>query len=318
MALPDLSDAPNLESLGVDGCVNLDQIHSSTVLGKLTNLTLESCERSGHINFGDGSINGRTNSGLVTVNNFFDLSDFSFTKVTMKLLVSDDGSAINGFKFKLLLMPFEGMLESKDYIESMELILWTQRLSFLLPFVRTVHWSESPIEFGNFKQHFDCDYSYSSCFFGERIQIKMKEVGEEKNALGSVILSLRTIDDVVDENYEEDECCSNNENNILTKVPNKVFRWSLLTKVSLKHSDIIGSGGWSIPHVCILRSLAGSDSCEGLQTLKGIRLLLDVPSRDWCGRDFCVSYVHSPQWLRDMAMGALSLAIYVFGTDIVF
>ncbi|KAK4259250.1 hypothetical protein QN277_005598 [Acacia crassicarpa] len=319
MALPDLSDAPNLEKLEVDGCVNLAQIHSSNVLGKLTHLTLESCKRSRHIDFGGGSVNGTNKSGLVTINNFFDFNEFSFTKVTMKLLVSDDGNVITGFKFKLLFMPFEEILECRDYIESMKLILWTQSLSFLLPFVWTVHWSESPIEFGNFKQYFDCDHYYDSHVFGERIQIKMKEVGVEKKAQSSVVWPLIVRGDVVDEYYEEEECCSNNDKNYtLTRVPNYITRWSLLKQVSLKKSDIIGSGGLSIPQVWILRSLARSECCEGLQTLKDTRLCLDVPTRDWCGQDFCVSYVHSSECVRDMAMGALSLALFVFGTDIVF
>ncbi|XP_028760639.1 uncharacterized protein LOC114719319 [Neltuma alba] len=272
MALPDLSGAPNIETLGVDVCVNLDQIHSSTVLGKLTNLTLESCERSRHMNFG-GSENGRRNSGLVTVNNFFDLNDFSFTKVTMKLLVSDDGNIITGFQFKLLLMPFEEMLEYKDYIESMMLILWTQGLACSLPFVRVLHWSETPIESGNFKQHFDCDHYYDSYFFGERIQMKMKSGGVKKIAQSGVSDVVVDEYDEEEEEDDDDECCSNDDvNNTLTRVLNDVTRWSLLTQVSLKKSDIIGSAGWSIPEVWILRSLAGFERCEGLQTLKDITL----------------------------------------------
>ncbi|KAI9127109.1 hypothetical protein K1719_001668 [Acacia pycnantha] len=77
--------------------------------------------------------------------------------------------------------------------------------------------------------------------------------------------------DVVDEYYkEEEECCSNNDNNYtLTRVPNEVTRWSLLTQVPLKRSNIIESAGLSILQVWILRSLVGGfECCEGLQTLK--------------------------------------------------
>ncbi|XP_028760638.1 TMV resistance protein N-like [Neltuma alba] len=88
-ALPDLSQAPKIKTLRLDGCVNLGQIHFSTVPEQNVDLCIEDSGPM-QINVG-GSMKGRNSSGLVIVHNYLDVPNLTFNKVTMKVLVRGDG-----------------------------------------------------------------------------------------------------------------------------------------------------------------------------------------------------------------------------------
>ncbi|XP_028760170.1 TMV resistance protein N-like [Neltuma alba] len=173
MALPDLSQAPKIEWMSLGGCVNLDQIHSSTVLEKDVNLFIKDCGPM-QINIG-GSVKRRSSSRLVIVYNYLDVSNLTFNKVTMKVLVC--GKMMCGVGFKHVRMPLG---ETAEFMR-----VGIQSLATLLPFVRVVEWLESPIEFGHdFKQHHTYHvcraYTGLSSWNDFRLSVKVRGDGEER------------------------------------------------------------------------------------------------------------------------------------------
>ncbi|XP_028754867.1 TMV resistance protein N-like [Neltuma alba] len=169
-ALPDLSQAPKIERIILRGCVNLGQIHSSTVPEKDINLFIKDCGPM-QINVG-GSMHERSSSGLVIVHNSLDLADLAFNKVTMKVMLY--GKMICGVGFKHVRMPLK---ETAEFMR-----MGIQSLATLLPFVRRVKWLESPIEFGHdFKQHYTYDvnhYYNGNTYFS--IAVWVRSDGEER------------------------------------------------------------------------------------------------------------------------------------------
>ncbi|KAI9123792.1 hypothetical protein K1719_005092 [Acacia pycnantha] len=201
-ALPDLSQAPKIETLNLWGCVNLDQIHSSTFLGNgPVVLNMYDCGPM-QIKVG-GSIKGRS-SGCVILSSYLDLRNLSFDKVTMKVFVC--GNMICGVRFKHEVMPFE---------EREELRKETQSLASLLPFVGRVESFEGPIEFGHdFNQNF-----------------KILQKSKRMNGHQVVTMSLMEDDEEDDDVLMEDIY---NKNVTFTRVPNSITRWSLLKDLTLK------------------------------------------------------------------------------------
>ncbi|KAI9127463.1 hypothetical protein K1719_002022 [Acacia pycnantha] len=248
-AFPDLSQAPKIKYLLLNGCENLAQIHSSTFSGKLC-LHVYRCGPM-QIKAG-GSIKGRS-SRLVIVSAYLDLRNLSFNKVMLKVYVC--GNRICGVRFKHEVMPLE---------EIEELRIGTQSLVSLLPFVRKVEWFERSIEFGHdFNQHHR--YFYSEF-------MRRNDDKEESNDEDSVDEKEESNDDEedsVDEGESSDEkersdrgeminrrpvvsmslmegdkgddvlmehCCSVSVR--FTRVPNNITRWSLLKEVTLKSLPI--------------------------------------------------------------------------------
>ncbi|XP_028760674.1 uncharacterized protein LOC114719361 [Neltuma alba] len=268
-ALPDLSQAPKIEVMDLEGCVNLRLIHSSTALEKNVRLGIDD---SGpvQINFG-GSIKG-TSSGLVIVYNYLDLPSLSFHKVTMKLFVC--GKIISGVRYKHVVMPLAEIAELRMGIRS---------VASLLPFVRKLEWLESPIEYGDdFKQHHAYDVAYSSRYnlFAPDFSLYLKlrgDRGERGVMMGPLRRKMITDNGyiVIATTLMEDEEEDDDGNELMEygchisaiRVPNNITRWSLLTRLTLKESDIIignNNADCSIPQLSILKSLIAlsHDSCR--------------------------------------------------------
>ncbi|KAK4259279.1 hypothetical protein QN277_005626 [Acacia crassicarpa] len=200
-ALPDLSQAPKIKALNLNGCANLAQIHSLTFPGKVVNLIRYDCGPM-QIKVG-GNIKGRS-SGFVIVLGYLDLRNLSFDQVTMKLFVC--GNMICGVRLKHEVMPLE---EKEDLRKE------AQSLGSLLPFVREVEWFEGPIEFGHdFNQHYH--YSFSK-----------EERGDRGEMNGHQLITMSLMED-----DEEDDVLM--EGVTFIRVPNSITRWSLLKQLKLK------------------------------------------------------------------------------------
>ncbi|XP_054811512.1 disease resistance protein RUN1-like isoform X3 [Prosopis cineraria] len=281
-ALPDLSCAPKVEYIYLVGCVKLAQIHSSTVMGELCRLNLEDSGRK-QINIG-GTIEDhqRSSPALVIDYNYLDTIDLSFNKVRMKLFLSDDGNIISGVGLKHVVMLLENNSKSADQLK-----LRTQSLTSLLPFVSTVKW------FRVFKQHENYDDRFYNCHndpSGNDISINVGvRISDEAESIvvGSLplrrseegtALELDEEEDGEDELMEEEECETNMR---LTRLPNHITCWSLLTQVRLNESNVIGNAGCSIPQVSILKSLALSHHCKRIQPLLDLTLSFDITAPDY-------------------------------------
>ncbi|KAI9127179.1 hypothetical protein K1719_001738 [Acacia pycnantha] len=168
-ALPDLSHTPKIERVDVNGCVNLAQIHSSTLMGNLETLWVQ---KDGARQINIGRIMKGTRSGLVMEYNYLDLRKSSLNKVRMKVLVC--GHVICGVVFKHVEMPLAGIVE----------------LRYLLPFVRKVRLLEGPTEYGHFRQHYDFDWDCDpSNFMPDGVVVRMKvrrkgDRGGERRVVG--------------------------------------------------------------------------------------------------------------------------------------
>ncbi|XP_054795805.1 disease resistance protein RUN1-like isoform X2 [Prosopis cineraria] len=315
-ALPDLSQAPNLKELEASGCISLDQIHSSTVMPELFNLGLEESRRK-QIKMG-GTMKGRS-VVVVYVFNYLDLHELAFNKVRMKMLACEEGRILCGFGYKHVHMPLENR-------EMAELKMGAQRLACLLPFVRRVEWSKGPIEFGDFNHHYTSHFSFQKMSIvdgsksskleltvrrrsGESedewwpdslVNVEVRRRGGESKDGGPWGREVGNDDN--DKGVEQEEVLMPQTNNTdddmpLFKLPNAITRWSLLTELMLKESEVIGKAGdSSIPQVSILRSLAHSHSHKTTPPLMDLSLPLDIPPpADFlCRRD--LSFFYSLPW----------------------
>ncbi|XP_054778038.1 disease resistance protein RPV1-like [Prosopis cineraria] len=351
--LPDLSQAPNLERISASDCSNLGQIHSSVALGKLANVFLQFCGVPTHVNIG-GTIKG-TSSGFVAAYNYLDLRHYSFNAVKVKLFISDDGSIISGLRFKHVAVPFVKKSKRDNSIGIMiDQMHCTQRLASLLPFVNKVYWSDGPIDFGNFKQHFNHVHANVACFPAEKSKMDVKRVTVRRKAQGGMVMPLRR--EVASGNEEKEligevRCCSNSntltalmrnqvvhdyedqedeltgevelcgdrsDNNTLERVlvPKNITRWSLLSKLTLRKRDIIGNEAWrSVPELSILKALAQSGCCRMFEPMIDLTLSLDAPESRWCARKFAV--YHSPEWIRGKYEFVSGVAIRILESSVV-
>ncbi|XP_054778803.1 disease resistance protein RUN1-like [Prosopis cineraria] len=293
-ALPDLSQAPNIESLYAQGCVSLGQIHSSIVLPKLYGLSLDEGGEK-QIKMG-GTMKGRS-VGMVLVFNYLDLNWWwpSFNKVRIKVLVCEEGRIIYGVEYKHVHMPLKNR-------EMAELKMRVQRLVRLLPFVKIVRWSNGPMEFGDFNHHFTSDFSFRRmspstfgldvevCGGGESedewwpdslVNVEVRRCGGESREGGPWRREVGNDDN--DGGVEQEEVLMPQTNNTdvdmpLFKIPNAITRWSLLKELMLKESEVIGKAGdSSIPQVSILRSLSLSHSHKTTPPLMDLLLPLPIP-----------------------------------------
>ncbi|KAI9127147.1 hypothetical protein K1719_001706 [Acacia pycnantha] len=247
-ALPNLSHAPKIEYVDLRGCVNLDQVHSSIVLGNLTNLLAE-FNGPRQINIG-GSMKG-IRSGLVLVYNCLDLLSLELNKVTMKVLVC--GDVICGVGFKHVIMPLAEIVE----------------LAYLLPFVTRVGLLEGPIEYAHdFAQHYDYDYDHYFTLMTVGVRMKVRRRGDrggERHEVGPLTREMindhhhQTSMEATEEEEEEDEelmrefCCGGRLNRsikndtIFMRVPRSITRWSLLSDVTLRKSDMVKESILKLP-----------------------------------------------------------------------
>ncbi|KAI9127381.1 hypothetical protein K1719_001940 [Acacia pycnantha] len=273
IALPDLSYTPKIEEIFVRGCMNLAQIHSSIFPGKHVNLCIDDC---GPMQINIGGSMKRTSSGLVIVYNYLDLHKLSFNKVTMKLFVS--GNIISGVRFKHVVMPLA---------EIAELRLGAQSLASLLPFVRKLDSLESSIEFGDdFNQHYTYDRDAYHYFLGCEFRLHMKVRRDRREMISDNQREMVNDDQVatalmeVEEEEVLMEHCGSNTTDIFTRIPNSITRWSLLRKLTVKKSDIIGNAGSNVAQVSILKSLSLShyDYCKRIKPHLDVKLSFhDIP-----------------------------------------
>ncbi|KAI9127126.1 hypothetical protein K1719_001685 [Acacia pycnantha] len=224
IALPDLSHVPKIERVDVEGCVKLDQIHSSTVLSNLSSLGV----------FQDGprqiNIGGSMKGGLATVYNYLDLDKSSWNKVRMKVLVC--GDIICGVGFKHVEMPLAEIAE----------------LRYLLPFVRKVKLLEGAIEYGHdFSQHYDYDCrNWGSHHVGVFMKVRRRgDRGGQRHVVGPLTKEMindhhhQTSMEAREGGGEENEELMSSNSTIFTRIPNSITRWSLLTELRLRKSDSI-------------------------------------------------------------------------------
>ncbi|XP_028760169.1 TMV resistance protein N-like [Neltuma alba] len=289
-ALPDLSQAPKIERIILRGCVNLGQIHSSTVPEKDINLFIKDCGPM-QINVG-GSMHERSSSRLVIVHNSLDLADLTFNKVTMKVMLY--GKMICGVGFKHVRMPLKEMAEFMR--------MGIQSLATLLPFVRRVKWLESPIEFGHdFKQHYTYDvnhYYNGNTYFSIAVWVRsdgeergveddeeedederemISENEREMNSKGDQVVEteLLLMEDEQEEDDDENDSKSATTLIITTLILNTIPCWSLLVRVTLKESDIIignNASCSSIPQVSIILKSLNEDCRRRIQPLLVVQL----------------------------------------------
>ncbi|KAI9127003.1 hypothetical protein K1719_001562 [Acacia pycnantha] len=275
-ALPDLSHVPNIQCVEVDGCVKLDQIHSSTVLSNLCGLWVHG-DGPRQINIG-GSMKG-TRTGLVMVYNDLDLRKSSWNKVRMKVLVC--GDIICGVGYKHVEMPSAEIAE----------------LRYLFPFVREVGFLEGPIEYGHdFRQHYDYDYDYDSNYPGSNchgVTMTVRSRGDrrgERHVVGSLTrgmindhhhqTSMEATEGEEEEEEENKDLMSSNAT-MFTRIPNSITGWSLLTILRLRKSD------------SILKSLLLSSSRASCKPRLVTTLSLHIPPctlTDPRGYDFSLLY----------------------------
>ncbi|KAI9127382.1 hypothetical protein K1719_001941 [Acacia pycnantha] len=226
--LPDLSQIPKIKFLILRDCVNLAQIHSSTVQP----FVLGVCDFGPmQIKVG-GIIKGRS-LALVIVFGYLDPCNLSFNKLTLKVFVC--GNRICSVRFKHEVIPVE---------EIDDLRMWTQSLVSLLPFV----WFERSIEFGHgFNQHFDIYDNFLTRRMmndDEEDSVDEKEessVDEERGDRGEMMNGHQVVTMSLMEDDEEDDvlmehCCSKSVT--FTRVPNSITRWSLLKELTLKSLPI--------------------------------------------------------------------------------
>ncbi|KAK4259216.1 hypothetical protein QN277_005570 [Acacia crassicarpa] len=222
-ALPDLSQTPKIARLDLHGCVNLDQIRSSTFLRKDVQLVIYHCGPM-QIKLG-GSIKGRS-SWSMNVSNHLYFHNLSFDKVTMMALVCDN--MIYGFRLKHEVMSLE---------EREELRKEAQSLESLLPFVTTIEWftsiSSDDEEESSEEEEDGVDQKEESSDDDEG-----GDRGGMMNGHQVVMMSLME-DDKDDDVLMEHHC---NESKRFTRVPKSMTRWSLLKKLtlplkSLSHSN---------------------------------------------------------------------------------
>ncbi|KAI9127430.1 hypothetical protein K1719_001989 [Acacia pycnantha] len=241
-ALPDLSQAPKIKSLWLDGCVNLAQIHSSSSPGEGVLIGINRCGPM-QIKVG-GSIKERS-SELVIVDNSLDLLDGLYEKVRTKIFVC--GNKVCGFRVKYEVVSLE---------EKKELIKGTKRLTSLLPFLREFKCFEGPI------------YRYSPNYLFFSVVVKdergdsgremmnghqpvtiplMKDddghfvftivVKEKRSDSGEMVNRHQVVTMPLMEDDEEDHVLMDDcycKSFIFTRVPNSITRWSLLVKLTLK------------------------------------------------------------------------------------
>ncbi|KAI9127253.1 hypothetical protein K1719_001812 [Acacia pycnantha] len=277
-ALPDLSHVPKIQCVDVDGCVKLDQIHSSTVLSNLCGLWVHG-DGPRQINIG-GSMKG-TRTGLVMVYNDLDLRKSSWNKVRMKVLVC--GDIICGVGYKHVEMPSAEIAE----------------LRYLFPFVREVGFLEGPIEYGHdFRQHYDYDYAYDSNYPGSNchgVTMTVRSRGDrrgERHVVGSLTRGMindhhhqtsmeATEGEEEEEEEEENKDLMSSNATMFTRIPNSITGWSLLTILRLRKSD------------SILKSLLLSSSRVSCKPRLVTTLSLHIPPctlTDPRGYDFSLLY----------------------------
>ncbi|XP_028754875.1 uncharacterized protein LOC114714319 [Neltuma alba] len=272
------------------GCVNLAQVHSSTIPEKNVQLCIDDSGPT-QINIG-GTIKG-TSSGLVFGYNYLDIRKLSFNKVTMKLFVQ--GKILSGVRFKHVVVPLAKIAELR---------LGTQSLASLLPFIRKLHWLENPLEFGDdFKRHYTYDPHHA--YYQRRgpdFSLNMKVRGDRgERAVVEPLIRRQMITDneewtplteleeekrhgerttllMEDEEEEEDELMEEKSAILLTRLPNSITFWSLLTHLTLNKADIIGNAGCSIAQFSILKSLSlSNDYCRRIQPHLDVKLSFDIP-----------------------------------------
>ncbi|KAK4259248.1 hypothetical protein QN277_005596 [Acacia crassicarpa] len=276
--LPDLSHAPRIYMVEVSGCVKLDQIHSSTVLGNLVCLYVAN-DGPRRINIG-GTIKG-TRSGVVVVYNYLDFLKLSLIKVRVKVLVC--GDIICGLGFKYVEMPLAEKTE----------------LSYLLPFVRGVDFVEDPIEYGHdFCELYDCNYN-CDYYIGFDMRVRRRDDrGGERHVVGpftkEMINDRQTsmearggggggggeLEEGEEELIREYYCGGNNSSSnatIFIRVPSSITRWSLLTELRLRKSDMVEDS--------ILKSLSLSFSYASCEPLLDLTLALHIPPSAWTDHD---------------------------------
>ncbi|KAI9127093.1 hypothetical protein K1719_001652 [Acacia pycnantha] len=296
--LPNLSQTPNMRMIFLDECVNLTQIYSSSSLNKLSHLSIRDCKDLRHINIG-GNIK-ETSSGLIAVYNFLDLNNSLFHKLTVKLFVSDDNNIFSGFRVKLVSVLLSEILSSDDQCMNNNIESSKLKLSPLLPFVTSLRWLDLTV-FGSFNEHFD--------FFAEHEDLSINHSKDEVNKLKVMARSplLELQEEIITEEavitdyisyhgerkpliifeIEEDiavteiiDCCG------LTRVPNSITRWALLTQVTLQRSDIVGcEKAWNFLGISMLKSLEESGYCRRIQPVIDIRMSLDEEAIVWGGNN---------------------------------
>ncbi|KAI9127077.1 hypothetical protein K1719_001636 [Acacia pycnantha] len=300
--LPNLSQAPNMSMIYLDECENLTQIYSSSSMNKLSHLSIRDCKGLRHINIG-GNIK-ETSSGLVAVYNFLDFKNSLFHKLTVKLFVSNGGSIFSGFRVKLMSVLLSEILSSDDQCMNINIESSKLKLSSLLPFVTSLRWLDLT-EFGNFNERFNFASEH-----GELKNIYAKDVVNELKAMvrkPSMELEAKKITEkviITDYNsyhgkrkpLEVEEikmtetecyCSSSTSNDRITRVPNSITRWPLLTQVTLQRSEIIGCEAVTNmnPGISMLKLLAGSGCCRRIQPVIDIRISLDKEAMIWDGNN---------------------------------
>ncbi|KAF7823538.1 TMV resistance protein N-like [Senna tora] len=240
ISLPDLSQAPNIETVLAKGCENLVQIHSSTVLPKLEDVYSTFCKRLRCVSIGS-KMNGSV--GLVAVYKGFDLLNLSFNKVTIKVFISDDHEGICGSQVKGVSVPFTNIENGG------EIKLLGQSLRSLLPFVMIVPWVDMS-ESENFKRRFGT-YEFSRV---EESNKFIEVYALRKTGMSREWLELRGVEcggrnrNSSNKKFmrREVECCSNSiissecvkvRLRLTRSLPNTINRWSLLTDLTLQKRD---------------------------------------------------------------------------------
>ncbi|KAF7808578.1 disease resistance-like protein DSC1 [Senna tora] len=261
--LPNLSQTPNIESIYLDDCINLVQIHSSSILRKLSNLSFSRCNKLRSINLA-GSIHPRSLKLLIACN-YFDFKKLRFRRVTFRFLLSEGGN-IYSLRLKVVSVPFTNM-----------------RLSSLLPFVGklrclNVTTSSSRFEFGSFCKCFTFDHGIHPVHFSpwEAISLELMRTPQTCEVKSSTrkgfmrgsatreeeIGGMKLMDP---ENSAQLDCDCVIDS--MSKLPNSITRWSLLTNLSLQESDMVSVlGNEYLPGLPSLKSLAQSD-CSSLQPI---------------------------------------------------
>lgn len=189
-----------------------------------------------------------------------------------------------------------------------------QSLASFLPFAKTFHWLESPIEFeDDFKQRYTYDPFYAYYYpwgpvfqFDLNVMTRHDDVAE-KSVVFAVLsvapcntqnLSSRSVKyneevTTLDVNQVEQRYCCCCDGSTFTRVPSMMTRWSLLTQVILHKSDIVGKASCSsvIHEVSILKSLAVSDYYKRIQPHLDVTLcFLAIPESALRDLSFWVRY----------------------------
>ncbi|XP_054794949.1 disease resistance protein RPV1-like [Prosopis cineraria] len=255
--LPDLSHVPNIRMIYLDECGNLAQIQSSSILSKLSHLSIGDCKKIRLINIG-GNIK-ETSSGLVATYNFLDLINLSFHKFTVKLFISSHANTFSGFRIKLVSVSFREISSWPDQcMDNAKL-----NFSSLLPFVTPIRWLDLPIEFGSFNKHYDYISSHEHHTVEQPKDINMNDpTVAPRDILG--LEDQKIITEEVTDYHISDGA-----------------KWRAL---EIEEKDEIIRSNIIVPGISILRSLAEFD-CKSIQPLVDFRMSLDNGSTLWGGHE---------------------------------